>query len=450
MEVSTIKELVNTDLNEKRIHNLRSNTKRTLENTKISKRKYFLKRIGYSIIGLIVIGAMLSPVLYTLLKNSSTDVSEPEISKPVTSPILTKTTRKVTVSTTTAPPFDQCTREYSVLTKDTGSFISSVMTADLNNDNKIDIIFIQESYIFVSILFNLGNNKFTDKKLYELQQFVLSLATGDINDDGYVDIIVGQSYSTIAILWNDGHGIFNDIWYSPSEHFITTIYSIAIADINNDEKYDIIVTGSSGIQLSIFYNKGNKIFRDVIIYPAGNQPMSVTVADLNDDNKLEIIIAYARTNTIGIHFDNGNGDFSKQITYSVGYGPIYVTAGNINNDTKLDIIVVNFFSNKINILLNNNGIFNNQTILSNMVNPVSVALTDYNNDGTNDIIVPNFHSNYVSVFFNDGYGTFSIPVNYTTYPSPRCASIADLNDDKKSDIIIGTEKYIGVIITECD
>ncbi|CAF4283341.1 unnamed protein product [Adineta steineri] len=417
---------------------------------KISKRKYFLKRIGYSIIGLIVIGAMLSPVLYTLLKNASIDVSEPEISKPVTSPILTKTTRKVTVSTTTAPPFDQCTREYSVLTKDTGNFISSVMTADLNNDNKIDIVFIQESYDFVSILFNLGNNKFTDKKLYQVEHWLQSLATGDINNDGYVDIIVGQRDFTIAILWNDGYGIFNDIWYLPTDHFASTIYSIAVADMNNDGKCDIIITCSIFIDLGIFYNKGNKIFSDVIRHPAGNQPMSLTVADLNDDNKLEIIVTDTRSNEIRILSDNGNGDFSKQITYSVGYGPIYVTVGNINNDNKLDIIVVNFFSNKINILFNNNGIFNNQTTLSNMVNPVFVALTDYNNDGTNDIIVPNFHSNYISVFFNDGYGTFSIPVNYTTYPSPRCASIADLNDDKKPDIIIGTEKYIGVLFTECD
>jgi hypothetical protein len=347
---------------------------------------------------------------------------------------------------------DTCDRKFVALTKKIEGPIKSVAAADLNNDNKTDIVFIDETTPHVYIIFNLGNDKFADPEVYIAAAGIISMIIADVDNDGDLDIIVGliRKISFVNVFLNTGNGEFYESIYLTKDTD-GQLKSIAAADIDNNGKYDIIIADQFMNNIGIFLNKGGNTFYDVRTYSVGKSPVFVTTADLNNDKNTDIIVANTKSNDISILFNDGDGNFSNSIRYSIGTGPLFVTIADMNNDNTSDIIVVNYFSNNIVILFNNGkGNFTKRTNFSDVVNPVSITLNDYNSDGSIDIIVPNYHSNNVGVFFNNGSGRFSTPTSYVTYPLPRTAVVADLNDDEKPDIIVGNGNYVGVILSRCD
>jgi hypothetical protein len=125
----------------------------------------------------------------------------------------------------------------------------------------------------------------------------------------------------------------------------------------------------------------------------------VTVADINGDNKGDIIVANSGSNSVSVLLNTGNGTFIAQTTYSTDSSPYFVAAADVNNDSKTDIIVANNGANNFGILLNTgNGTFTAQTTYSTGSSPSCVAVADVNNDDKPDIIVANAGSNNVGVF----------------------------------------------------
>jgi FG-GAP-like repeat len=77
----------------------------------------------------------------------------------------------------------------------------------------------------------------------------------------------------------------------------------------------------------------------------------VTTADVNGDNKIDVIVANEGSNTVSVLLNTGNGTFINQMTYSTGSNPFSVTTADVNGDNKTDVIVANFNSNSVGICL---------------------------------------------------------------------------------------------------
>ncbi|CAF2028830.1 unnamed protein product, partial [Rotaria magnacalcarata] len=86
---------------------------------------------------------------------------------------------------------------------------------------------------------------------------------------------------------------------------------------------------------------GIVIFLNHTTYSTGSYPISVAVVDVNSDNKPDIIVANAYSNTVGVLLNTGRGTFLTQTTYAIGSYPYSVTVVDVNNDNKPDIIVAN-------------------------------------------------------------------------------------------------------------
>ena len=94
-------------------------------------------------------------------------------------------------------------------------------------------------------------------------------------------------------------------------------------------------------------------------------PRSVAVGDLNNDTRLDIVVANSDSNNVSVLLGYGNGSFHEQMTYSTGSQPYSVAVGDLNNDTRLDIVVANFDSNNVSVLLGyGNGSFQDQMTYS--------------------------------------------------------------------------------------
>jgi len=116
-----------------------------------------------------------------------------------------------------------------------------------------------------------------------------SIAVGDINGDNAVDIIVASSFRNIEIFFNTGNGTFNTKRTVDSSGF--TIIKVAIGDINGDNKIDIIFASAYSNKIGIFYNIDNGSSFDCLAsFPINSIINYLTIADIDSDEKLDIIV----------------------------------------------------------------------------------------------------------------------------------------------------------------
>ena len=170
----------------------------------------------------------------------------------------------------------------------------------------------------VSVLFNTGNGTFINQTTYSTGTNPNSVTTADVNGDNKTDLIVANDGSnTVSVLLNTGNGTFIN----------QTTYSTFI---NQNRSY----WGSNTV--SVLLNTGNGTFINQTTYSTGNNPNSVTTADVNGDNKTDLIVANDGSNTVSVLLNTGNGTFINQTTYSTGPNPRSVTTADVNGDNKTD------------------------------------------------------------------------------------------------------------------
>src|SRR5207247_5763220 len=89
----------------------------------------------------------------------------------------------------------------------------------------------------------------------------------------------------------------------------------------------------------------------------GMDSYSVAVGDVNEDGKPDLLVAnyysadgnYYSNGTVGVLLGNGDGTFQAAVSYgSGGSGPVSLAVGDVNGDGKPDLLVANQCSNRNN------------------------------------------------------------------------------------------------------
>ena len=151
--------------------------------------------------------------------------------------------------------------------QDDGTWKSQTLMSNLSMDNQIwaydydgdghtDII-LPFSYstsngaAFLVVMVNDGNGNFTMKENYYTQQLKF-IACVDLDNDGYYDVVAidgwtgsGSSAYGTSVVWFKGNAQYKFDLQTQPLYTATRISDIAVADVNNDGKYDLITTHTS-------------------------------------------------------------------------------------------------------------------------------------------------------------------------------------------------------------
>ena len=164
-------------------------------------------------------------------------------------------------------------------------------------------------------------------------------AVCDFDGDGHADILVAGQAGPVGggkckLYRNNGNGTFTDVTAGSGLEAPGNYMGIAVGDIDNDGKPDIVITGYGVVKL--FRNLGNCKFQDITKNSGIEAPSSTSwatsaaFADVDRDGKLDLYIArYVIFNDKTIQFcDYGMKASCGPIFYDPQIGSMYRNVGN--------------------------------------------------------------------------------------------------------------------------
>jgi len=184
-----------------------------------------------------------------------------------------------------------------------GCLPSSLAMADVNGDGNLDLLVAYWNGASIGIRLGNGDGTFQSETLFSVGMQPSSLAAADVNGDGHIDLVVTNLClggcnvnGTVAVLLGNGDGTFQTpARYGWDEY---GAQSIAIADLNEDGKPDLVVGGVSCLErcgpgpsgIGVLLGMGDGTFQPTIPYsPSTAIGDHVLVADLNRDNRPDVV-----------------------------------------------------------------------------------------------------------------------------------------------------------------
>jgi hypothetical protein len=290
-----------------------------------------------------------------------------------------------------------------------------------------------------------------------------AVAIGDVNGDGRNDVVfAGRTYNPITqwhlgILLQGSSGALD----SPIEYLVGSglayVRSIAVGDINNDGRADVVIVNTNDYHsedgfMGIFLQNTSGGLEPIVKYFTPNSSV-VRIADLNNDGLSDVARIGKDTDSVDIFFQHVSGTLNPPVTYPIQHSGIAMEIGDVNNDGLNDIIVggrKDSSKPNVGILYQRpDGTFGQAVYYDLRGNHGThgLAVGDVSADGLNDIIASyDMGGNEIAVFVQDLSGKMMSPVIYESEAFPHSVKIWDINGDGRSDLIVGQNGKVSVLL----
>lgn len=278
-----------------------------------------------------------------------------------------------------------------------GATTYDMVKADFDGDGKMDLASITASNI-LSIFRNIsvpGTLDFT-RTDYPTSGGRFGLAAGDIDGDGRPDVAVCNRDSNII-------SVFRNLSQTGSIDFATPVnlateqqpQKLAIGDIDGDGKPEIAVANSSANSASVFRNTSalaNISFAARVNYAAGILPIDIAIADIDNDSKPDMVVSNSMSKSFSVYRNTSNPSLSlaAPVAFDVSRTLQSLALGDINGDGKLEVIH-GAWENVITISQNNSvpGTINFGFVRSyyHVTPSQGIAVNDLDGDGRPELTV---------------------------------------------------------------
>jgi hypothetical protein len=312
---------------------------------------------------------------------------------------------------------------------------------DLNNDGNLDLVTTLSGNTAINVRHGTEGGTFS-AVITETGSTGSGgiLAAGDIDGDGDLDVarlsIPVSGKPVITIFRNTG-GLLKPI-SNTTESGITSISGLALADLNGDNRADVIFGSESTgrIYTRRTLASGNLAARQNAATVGGSFAMAV--GDFTQDGKVDILVRDTvailgeSTGPPILYSGNGSGGFSVAKYLSEISGAPRLVSGDFNRDGMLDFSILSYSDSRpVSKILINQG--NSSFTETQTVSGIGAADTaDFDGDGILDLL-ESAPGNVLNVAKGRGDGTFDTARSYVV--AGNLTSFGDLNRDGALDLI---------------
>ncbi len=265
----------------------------------------------------------------------------------------------------------------------------------------------------------------------------------DLNNDDKVDVIGLEQFgfgSVGDLVVYTNKSVPDSIGFEIKELGIRGIGAPSIADMDGDTDLDIIVSewdGSNAIVI-ILYNQGNLEFmKDTI---SSENLYRHSVADLDGDNDLDIVSTNRDNDFMRININHGNGEFHE--AQSLDRDDLYsVSIDDFDNDGDPDLIIGfdDFFDSNFVLWANNGtGEFSEQNIFSSQFgNLTDFKIADVDKNGLNDIVFFGRNSSSLRVILQNTIGAYVEQELLNSLSAISGFTLSNFDSENEKDIMLG-------------
>jgi hypothetical protein len=272
-----------------------------------------------------------------------------------------------------------------------------VVAAKMNHDTLADAVVAGtgNSGGELAVLVNQGNGAFASEQDYSLAGSAVSLAVGDFNGDGIPDVAVGEGGQGVFVLFGQSNGTLGAPVLVDSS---TTPTGLAAGSLTTDGRTDLVVADQTTGTLHVYLGNANETFTSVPAPTTGATNLSVVaLGDLNNDKKLDLIVAgfipgtnpNPNVSNVYTFLGNGDGTFQAANTLAIADNDAAVSSmalADFNKDGNLDVVLGNP-DDYTELLLGNGDGTVTETALALGQRPVTVAAADLLGNGYPEILV---------------------------------------------------------------
>jgi hypothetical protein len=344
----------------------------------------------------------------------------------------------------------------------------AVVTADLANNGKLDLVTANSGSYTISVLMDNGDGTFGAAQTYAVGSDPVAVAVGDFNGDGKLDIVTANEWSnTVSVLLGNGDGSFQ-----AAKSYAVGSQPDSVAVGKFDGKLDIVTANLGDNTVSLLPGNGDGTFGVAQKVASFNAPIvSLAVGDFNADGKLDLAVATRGTDGTGGYYyypgnapavtvlmGNGNGTFMTGNTYDLSsrslfppsdFAPPAITAADLNGDGMPDLAFTDAGLGMVDVLLNNgNGTFSGYGSCwtgGSSSYPQAIVAADMNGDGKLDLVTTNGNDT-LSVLAGDGSGSVGNLYVFSTNTGPSSVAAGDFNGDGLTDLAMPAGNSVEVLL----
>jgi hypothetical protein len=236
-----------------------------------------------------------------------------------------------------------------------GGYPFSLHTGDYDGDGDMDIITANHGQHTLALLYNRGNGTFEDYKEIDLgpNRMPFEVAVVDVNDDGYLDLVTANLGSdndftnTISVLFNKG----NNDYTEPTDYIVGKGPSaVAVKDFDGDGDKDVASANLGDHSVTILTNDGSGVFTYKQTLQVGKKPYFLSAMDFDSDGDFDIIVTNSHSNSLSFLLNNGQGDFSHYYEKTTGSYPYQISIADMDLDGRDDIVITNVNTASVSVV----------------------------------------------------------------------------------------------------